>query len=432
MFELGKQHGDVLVQISALNKQANLLALRMGRMEEAEPLLLKVEELARAYQDKVGLGEMFVIRCQISVGSADFDTAMHYMGDAIQVGKDLDVKEQIAWGLDHLSGTYTFMMRFDEAWQVSLEAWALAEEIGNREFQSGVLTTQLYLHWRNGDFDAAIAAGEQAADIAELIGLSMQIVFGKWGAGWVLWQRGDYRAAVQALEDARRAAEPFEEFMPFLSVLSKASLGSVMLDAGIDRATALNYHKHALELAETPVGGMANGSAWADIGKSAFQTGDFDLAQKLFEGALVYPSFFRLVMRPRNLLGLAELAHARDDFAAARGFIDEARTLADEKAIRPYQATLALAEGKLEAAQGNHERALELFADAEGRASTMKMRPTILEARTRAAASLDALARPAEAETKRAEARTIQQEIADLMKDEEPHKLHLEMQHALE
>ncbi|MBI4675456.1 MAG: AAA family ATPase [Chloroflexi bacterium] len=126
MFELGATHGDALMQISALNKQANLLALRMGQMEQAEPLLLQAEALAREYQDKQGLGEMYVIRCQISTGMSDFDKAMHYIGDAVQVGKDLDVKEQIAWGLAHLSGTYVFMLRFEDAAQVAAEGMALA------------------------------------------------------------------------------------------------------------------------------------------------------------------------------------------------------------------------------------------------------------------------------------------------------------------
>lgn len=418
MLELGKEHGDVLMQISALNKQANLLSLRMGQIEQAEPLLLQAEELAREYQDKVGLGEMFVIRCQISVGMSDFDTAMHYMGDAVQVGKDLDVKEQIAWGLDHLATTYTFMLRFDDAWRVSQEAWALASEIGNREFQSGVLTTQMFLHWRKGNLDEGIATAEQGAEIADLIGLAVQVVFGKWGAGWLYWQRGEYSAALEAVNTARRAGEPFAPFMPFLVVMSEATLGAVMLDADMNRDQALAYHKHALELADSPVGGMSNGAVWADIGLCALNLGNPALAKKLFEGALVYPSFYRLVMRPRNLLGLAEVARAEGDFETAQNYIDEARTLVDEKGIRPYQPLVAIAAGKLAATRGDHTRALEFFAEAETLAAPMQLRPTILQARILAAQSLDAQGLMAEANAKRAQAVQMRDEIASLISDE--------------
>lgn len=418
MLDVGKAHDDVLMQISALNKQANLLSLRMGQIEQAEPLLLQAEELARNYQDKVGLAEMFVIRCQISLGSADFDTAMHYMGDAVQVGKDLDVKEQIAWGLAHLTSTYTFMLRFDQAIPVAAEGLALAREIGNREFESDILSTTSLIAWRNGDLDTGIADGESAADISERIGLSLFVVFGKYGSGWSHWWRGEYSAAMDAFQVALRAAEPFIEFMPFLVVLAKAPLGSVMIEAALNEQDALALQNQALELGESPMGAMVNAASWADIGWSAIRLGNDELAQKLFERALDFPSLFRLFMRPRNLLGLAELATRRGDFEIAQKYVEEARQIADERVIRPFQTIVALADGKLQAARGEHERALELFNDAESRANSMQLRPTILEARWNAAHSLDELGRAQEANEKRAAAQAMRDEIVNLISDE--------------
>ena len=417
MFDVGKQHDDVLMQISALNKQANILSLRMGQIEQAEPLLLQAEELARVYQDKVGLGEIYVIRCQISVGSSDFDTAMHYMSDAIQVGKDLNVQDQIAWGLDHLASTYAFMTRFDEAEKIAAEGWALATEIGNREYQSGILTTQALLEWRKGNLERAIEAAERSAEIAKNIGLSHGIVLGKWAVGWVHWQRGEYQAAIAALDSARAIAEPFVEFMPFLSAMSEAELGSVLIDAGADKTTALELHKHALALSETPIGGMANGVAWADIGWCALNLGNLETARNLFERALTYPSFFRVVMKPRSLYGLAHIAQTRGDFDAAQQYLDAARAMADETAMQPFQAMLALAAGNLEVARGNCERALEFFHDAETRALPMQLRPTILDARLGAAQCLDVLGRAPEANEKRAHAQAMINEIAALFSE---------------
>lgn len=425
MLEVGKAYDDVLMQISALNKQANILSLRMGQLEKAEPLLLQAEELARKCQDKVGLGEMFVIRCQISLGTADFDTAMHYMGDAVQVGKDLNVKEQILWGFAHLASTYAFMLRFDDSEQVAAEGLQMAFDLENREFYADIKTTEAILKWRRGDLKAAIEAGEEAASVGDRIGLSLMVVFGLWGAGWCYWQRGEYSAAANAFETALRAAEPFAAFMPFLIAMSEAPLGSMLLDSAMDEANGLKFRGHALKLSNDAVAGMVNGAAWADIGWSALKLGDVELAEKLFTGALDYPSFFRLLMRPRNLLGLAELAKRRADFDTAQKYIDEARTLADEKQMRPFQPVIALADGQLQAAQGNHERAVELFADAEERATAMKMRPTILEARTGAASSLDALGRAGEAEGKRAGAREMKDEIAELIFDAEARKAFL-------
>jgi len=417
MLEAGKAHDDVLMQISALNKQANILSLRMGQLEAAEPLLLQAEELARANQDQVGLGEMFVIRCQISLGTADFDTAMHYMGDAVQVGKDLNIKEQILWGLAHLASTYAFMLRFDDAEKVAAEGLAMAFEMGNREFYCDIKTTEAILQWRKGNLDGAIEAGKEAAQIGERIGLSIMVVFGLWGAGWSYWQRGEYSAAMNALQTALHAAEPFAEFMPFLITMSEAPLACVMLDGGIEREMALKHRDHALELTNNPIGGMVNGAAWADIGWSALKLGDSALAEKLFTGALDYPSFFRLLMRPRNLLGLAEISKQHGDFDAAQKYIDQARALVDEKQMHPYQALTALEAGKLELTRANHARALELFAEAETRAAAMQMRPIVLDARRAAATSLDALHRYKERDAMRAQADAMAQEIANFFAD---------------
>jgi tetratricopeptide (TPR) repeat protein len=340
------------------------------------------------------------------------------MSDAVQVGKDLDLKEQIAWGLDHLASTYAFMTRFDEAEKIAQEGWTLAVEIGNREYQSGVLTTRAILEWRKGNLDVAIEAGERGAEIAEMIGLAHGVVIGKWAVGWLHWQRGEYQDALKALEYARASAQPYTEFMPFLSVMTEAELGSVMIDAGADKETALALHKHALALSESPVGGMANGVAWADIGWCAVNLGNLDLAQKLFTRALEHPSFFRVVMKPRNWLGLAQLARERGEFDAAQNYIAQAREMADTAAMKPYQAMTALAAGQLELARGNYERALEFFNDAETRAMTIRLRPTILDARVGAAQSLHALGRADQANEKRAHAQAMRDEIADLFSDD--------------
>lgn len=411
MFEVGRAHNDALMQISALNKQAHLRALRMGQMEQAEPLLLQAEALAREHSDKMGLGEMYVIRCQISVGSSDFDTAMQYIGESVKVGQELELKEQTAWGLDHLSSTYTFMTRFDEAWQVSEQAWDLAIEIGNREFQAGVLTTQGLIHWRNGDLDAAIQSAADSASISERIGYTMFHVLGKWGAGWGYWQRGEYDAAIANLREAQRAAEPFVGFMPFLSVMSESKLGVAMIDSYQDRDAALELHRHALELSESPVGGMGNGSAWADLAGCALNLGNNELAERLFRRALDHPSFFRLMFKPHNLLGLSRIARERHDLDSAQNYLDRAKEIADTTDMRPVQAAVALEQGLLAAARGDHSAAMLYFADAKARAQSMNLRPLAFEAQVGAAASLDALGDAAQAEV----ARTLAQETAAII-----------------
>jgi tetratricopeptide (TPR) repeat protein len=157
---------------------------------------------------------------------------------------------------------------------------------------------------------------------------------------------------------------------------------------------------------------MSNGGAWADIGWSALARDDVALAEDIFTRALDYPSFVRLVMRPRNLLGLAEIALRRGDFDTAQARLDEAHTTTEETGMRPHVPHVTLTSGRLNAARGAHELALACFADAEAQAAEFQLRPTILAARRAAAESLAALGRHDQAEQKRAQAQALDDELA--------------------
>ena len=134
--------------------------------------------------------------------------------------------------------------------------------------------------------------------------------------------------------------------------MSEASLGVAMIDSETDKDEAFLIHKHALELSESPVGGMANGSVLADIGNCALNLGNTELAQRLFERALVHPSFFRIIFKPYNLLGLARIARQRRELDAAQDYINQARYIADTTSMLPVQAAVALEQGLLSAARG--------------------------------------------------------------------------------
>jgi hypothetical protein len=141
---------------------------------------------------------------------------------------------------------------------------------------------------------------------------------------------------------------------------------------------------------------------------------------------LDHPSFLRLVFKPRNLLGLAEIARRRHDLAKAQDFVDQARKIADDTLMRPFQAEVALAQGQLAAARGDHDAALEFFADARARAQEMTLRPIVLEAQRGAAVSFDALGRSDQAAKQRAQAEETLTTIANLISDVESRRSYLE------
>lgn len=125
------------------------------------------------------------------------------------------------------------------------------------------------------------------------------------------------------------------------------------------------------------------------------------------------------------LVGLAQLAMARNELGEAADYASQARKFVDKGEMRHFYPLVALTEGQLDAAQGELGPALERFKVAEEQAVEMGMRPLVWQARAAAARVLSQTGREDEAEQKREQALAIINEIADLFEDEELRSQHL-------
>lgn len=417
--------GDVPMQVSALNKLANAV-MWLGQFAETEARLTEAERLAREYEDRGGLAEMLMMRCGICTMSANFDDAMHYLGESVRVGQELNVKEQQAFGLTHLANTLVFMARFDDAWQKVHEALAVSEAIGDKKHIGEALAFAVPIgHLRRGDLDAARQAAERALEIGALISNLNILADGNYVLAELARARGDYPSAMvlyrRSLEAARQMG------MPFMEVIPLAGLGSVSQAIGGPFAReAAQHHARALDLLSNPAGMAAGGTGWAEVGFRLLASGDVGGAAEMFEKGLTVPTMMGTLEMPYHHIGAARVALARGDAAGAESHLAQARTLVESRGMRHRMPLVELTDGRVRSARGEADGALEAFARAEALAAPMGMRPVILEARTEAARWLASLGREAEAEVKRREARAMVEEIAGLFEDPEMRREYLE------
>ncbi len=420
MLQLGQRHQDVPIQVSAMNKLGNTLAMRMGQFPEAEKTLVEAERLARMHEDKIGLSETFFIRCGMCTAVGDFDGVVNVMEQAAQFGHELGVKDQIVAALDHVARSHLFMTRYEEAWKTAQEALPIAHEIHNRDLEAALLITMSAYHLRNGELDRAEQAAEEGADLAARIGALISNVYGAWSLGEIALMRGEYERAVSFHQHAVQSAFPFEQMLPFMSAMALASLGATYLEIGETFAVrAAGMHMHALELMQTPAGMAAGGTAWADIGFSYMGLGKLDEASELFQKGLDYPTMMGYLYKPLFLLGLALVALSRHDLAGARKWVNEARTFVQDRAMKHLYPLVAYADGQVQFASGEKGGALGQFKAAEALALEMRMRPMVWQSRAGAANVLTAMERAEEANAKRQEARKMIEEIAGLFTDQE-------------
>ena len=426
MFHTAEEHGDIPMQVSALNKLAFVSGLMQGQMQEAEQHLGNAQHLARESKDLPGLAEGHMTYCYFRTATGDFEDAVDHLTESAEIGRDLELEEPRLFGLTHTANTLTYMTRFEEAWQKAQEARQLAEELGNQRWlaEIAVIPAANY-HLRNGDLDAARQSAEEGTTIAARIGAADDESAGALMLGQLSRMRGEYESAIayqqQALEAARMAG------FPFLQAAALCALGTVHLDISEEfMPQTTEFHTQALELLEMPLGTVLGAMNWAEIGFCAMAAGDMDMAGDLFQKGLTISTAPKNLVRPQLLVGSAFVALGRSNVDEAAQLIQEAREFVDERAMKHFYPLVALAEGRVNVARGQMEQAMEDFTRAEGQALDMQMRPSVVLARAGALQLLGTLGRTSEAETQRQRARAMIHKIAGLFDDENLRGMYLQ------
>jgi tetratricopeptide (TPR) repeat protein len=416
---LGERTADLLMQISALNRLATLAALHRGDFREAESLLARGETLAGQHGEIFGVVDRTLLRCQMCTVQGDFEGAAAHMGGVVALGEEAGTPEQMVLGLEHVSSSLTYLLRFDEARSQAAKGLALAREIGDLHHAAGFIWSLAYSAICDGDFPAARAMLQEALAISQHINAADSQAVTAWMLATLASWQGEYEQALGYAHQALDAARPLEPYTPYLMTPLLGLLDLLYVEIGGPfQDQSRQFREQALRLLENPVAAITGGTAWADIGFSALALGDLELAGDVFQKGLNYPTMFMLLERARLLTGAALLASARGELDEAASLIQTARSYVDEQQLRHVMPLVALAAGRIYTACADAAFALEAFTEAEGAAQALGLRPILWQARAGAAVALATLGRKDEAVVKRAEAQAMIGEIAGLFRDD--------------
>jgi class 3 adenylate cyclase/tetratricopeptide (TPR) repeat protein len=428
MLETGKAQAYLPMRISAMNKLAGVYALRMGDFQNGEALLAQVESLSRQSNDKSGIPEASLIRCQICTAKADFKSVVEAMAEVVTLGKELNNREYVLLGLEHVATSLVYMTHFDEALIKAEEGLQVARELGDWEHEAWMLAMPIPMcHIRNGDFMAAKEALQEGLQIGRKIGSLLPQTTAAYLLGEINRWQGEYESALSYGQFSLETALPMESFAPFMLVLALGSLGIAYLEISPKFADKIaEFHLHALHLLELPMGAMGGGTGWSDLGLCALALGDLKTAEACIEKGLNYPNLFMFLERPRQLAGAALLASAKGNHSNAVKWAEEACREAGKSAMRHYIPFTSLALGRVLVARGDYEAGLEALKRAEGEARSLRMRPIQWQANQEMGRALDRLDRVEQAEAKQKQARAVVEEIASQFKDAELRQAYLE------
>jgi tetratricopeptide (TPR) repeat protein len=394
-----------------------MVQMMMGDFATVESNLRESEKIARAANDRAGLAEMFTVRCGICTGTGDFDGAIKYLGESVEVGRELNVKEQMAFGMTHTANTLMFLTKFDDAWLKAQEAMRVCEEIGDRQHQAELLAgVYVFVHICRGQFDTAKKFAEQGVAIGARIGSAMALSDGNWMLGTLARLRGEYENATRHFEQSLAAGKMA---YPGMDTLGLGSLGTTLLEISPRFADkAMELHNQILQMMDNAMIASMSATAWADAGFCALKVGNVERADELFQKGLNYPTTMGLMVRAQFLLGAGYVALARQQLDDAAKLVGEACVYAQARGMNHLESDLALANARVRVARGELNNALEHFARAEKIATEMQMRPALWQARIGASQVLRELGRTDEANAQRDGARETIGEIAGLFRDE--------------
>ncbi|MBC8281366.1 MAG: hypothetical protein H8E48_11305, partial [Chloroflexi bacterium] len=426
MYHSAQEFGDQPMQVSALNKLGFTTGLIQGQFPEAESHLSEANRMARECGDFSGLAETHMIYCFMRVPFGDFDGAVDHLEEAAEIGQNLEMDEPRLFGLTHIANTLNYMTKFEESREKVLEALPIAEQLGNKKWQSELLgATSAIYHIRNGDLAAAKESALQALDLAVPIGAAEQEGYANYSLGVISWFLGEYEAALGYYDAANSAG--LTSGMPFIQVSALCSKGMAQLDISsklMDEIT--ENHTEALDLIETPLGSAYGSSGWADLGFCFLLAGNPQKAEEMFQNGLNTPTASMYLARPTLLVGSAFLALGKGDMEDADQLVQEATTFAEERSMKHFYPLLNIAAANVALAKGDSDKALESFNLAEALALEMGMRGFAWQASAGAAGVLAASGRTEESAAKKDKAVAMVNEIAGLFQDQSLRAMFLE------
>ena len=427
MFHSAQEYADIPMQVSALNKLGFITALRMGEYPEAERHLLDAERLAREVDDIQGLAEMHMTYCFLRVPFGEFDEAVEHLKESAEIGRRLELEEPRLFGLVHIANTLTYMTHYDQAWAAIEEAQEIAESLGNRSWQSEILALPIPLHHlRAGDIDEANRSAKEGAELAGLIGAAENESYGTSMQGQISWLRGDYEAAIKFQQHALQAGNT--SGLAFQQASALTALGTIHLDISVAEFAeqTADLYEQALRLMEEPLGKVAAGAIWAEMGFSHLALGDLERAGELFQQGLSVSTAVKFLAKPYLLVGSAFVDLSQGQLEDASLTMVEAREFVEEREMQNIYPLISFADANISAAGGNADEALKHFEVGEELALKAQMRPLVWQLRLGAAGALSSLGREEESDSKRREARNMVDEIADLFQDGNLRRLYLE------
>jgi class 3 adenylate cyclase/tetratricopeptide (TPR) repeat protein len=294
---------------------------------ESESLL----NLARRAGDRAMEGGALVGMGNASLWTHDFDRALDYSRQAIEVASPVDAKTVLA-GAHFVTGfVFGTTARLDRAAQELERSLTISREAGDVVHESlSLCFIGLATNWA-GDYEEASRWLSDGLRIARRNNLLVPLLYGLFMHGVTLTGKGDYDAALMTFEEGVSLSEKVGDEVQRHRMLN--CLGWLYMECGdLDRAVDLN--RQGAEGARKRDDPETIANPEINLGDIFLAKGDLNLAHEFLDGV------HRIVKNPATsdwmkwrysthlFASLGDLWLARGDYSQAKEFCDHALEIA--------------------------------------------------------------------------------------------------------
>lgn len=330
---------------------------------EGERLLV----VARRTGDRVSEGAALAGMGDASLWAHDFDRALDYSRQAIEIASAVDAKPVLAGGHFVTGFVYGVTARLEAA-AVELErALTLSREAGDVIHESlSLCFIGLATNWA-GNYDEASRLLSESRRIAEENNLVVPLIFGLFMHGVTLIGKGDYDAALATLEEGLALSEKVGNEVQHHRMLN--CLGWLYMECGdLDRGLDLN--RQGAEGARKRGDPETIANPEINLGDIFLAKGDLTLAHEFFDGV------HRLVRNPTTsewmkwrysthlFASLGDFWLARGDYTKAQEFANHCLDIATRTSSRKNLVKGLRLKGEIAQARRQWDEAENEFRQA--------------------------------------------------------------------